>query len=154
MADEAKVENWVDRTAFAIHGASIDVVGAEAKVREFQKHLSRSGKGLKGRVVPWMLAVLHTPANLMRIHAQAIAETLRTREYVLLQPRQKLTIMRALIHMALASEVLREHINARVEMFAVKNQLLAGKLAVQCTTGHTCSILFFLARMRITSSSP
>lgn len=32
MADEAKTENWVERTAAAINGATADVVGLEAKV--------------------------------------------------------------------------------------------------------------------------
>jgi hypothetical protein len=71
--------------------------------------------------------------NALATRTQAIEETLRAREYALLPPRHKLAIMRALIHMALASDVLREHINARVEMFAVKAQLLAGKPTCRLT---------------------
>lgn len=87
MADEAKTENWVERTAAAINGATADVVGLEAKVA---------------------------------------AETLKTREYVLLSPRQKLAILRGLVELALASDVLREHINARIEMLAIPLRLLDG----------------------------
>ncbi len=45
---------------------------------------------------------------------------------MLLSPRQKLAILRGLLELALASDVLREHINARIEMLAIPLRLLDG----------------------------
>ncbi len=50
---------------------------------------------------------------------------MKTREYVLLPPRAKLNILRGLLELALASDVLREHINARVDMLSVPLRALA-----------------------------
>lgn len=70
-----------------------------------------------------MSAILNaSPASSSR---QAAAEMLKTREYVLLAPRAKLNILRGLIELALASDVLREHINARVDVLAVPLRALA-----------------------------
>ena len=135
VADDSKAENWQERTINAVLAAPADISTLEARVggihacMQWNTEAQLSATGAHRQIVfschshsivrrghctsPRLLAALATT------YTQEAAWELRTVEYLHLKPRQRLAMLRVLMELALASEVLRDHINARIEALAV-----------------------------------